>query len=599
MKPKHPSVPVQPEFACATESTPTNIIMSSGQGETTIAVKAICGDDIRRFHLPQGAGFESLANEVVKRFSLEGKQIALKFKDDENEWCSLTTDEDLSEAQSIAKQLTPPILRVQIWVSVEVTGKQHARKDAPTSASAADEFAEAAQKFFFSFPEAAAEAQRPGHHAQHPPAHPVVHHGVTCDASGMSPIIGARYHKIGEDYDLCEAEFAKISSTDKSLYEKIDLPRHNPCHGFPRMFGFGGGRGFKFGGHFQGHPHAMGGQHPFAGGRGFGKKGGWWRQHGAGGPLSARFVADVNLPDGTNVEPGNKFIKTWRLRNDGTATWPATTGLVFLKGDQLHTDNVKPVGAVAVGDECEISVEMIAPEAPGRYVSFWRLSASGEAERNRPHSMLLAPFGQRLWVQVLVSEDGTTCNFVQDSSVQAAEDILESNAPAASAQPPSTAEPTPIEANLEQLKELATPFAEAFGLPAEFVDNSMPMLANVLKSFPGSEGMLQSFLAQMAQSARDESQEAPASSEHSKAASEHVPQPFTAEAEASKTAAVAEPPTVVQSPAALPGSIEEKLKQLHDMGFLNEAENRAAIEKAEGEVHRAIDLLMSETVGAE
>ena len=158
MKPQHPNVPVQPEFACATESTPTNIIMSSGQ--ETIAVKAICGDDIRRFHLPQGAGFESLVNEVVKRFSLEGKQIALKFKDDENEWCSLTTDEDLSEAQSIAKQLTPPILRVQIWVSVEVTGKQHARKDAPTCASAADEFAEAAQKFFFSFPEAAAEAHR-------------------------------------------------------------------------------------------------------------------------------------------------------------------------------------------------------------------------------------------------------------------------------------------------------------------------------------------------------------------------------------------------------------------------------------------------------
>ena len=56
---------------------------------------------------------------------------------------------------------------------------------------------------------------------------------------------------------------------------------------------------------------------------------------------------------------------------------------------------------------------------------------------------------------------------------------------------------------------------------------------------------------------------------------------------------------MVQSPAALPGSIEEKLKQLHDMGFLNEAENRAAIEKAEGEVHRAIDLLMWETLGAE
>jgi tetratricopeptide (TPR) repeat protein len=53
----------------------------------------------------------------------------------------------------------------------------------------------------------------------------LVRHGVTCDASGMLPIIDTRYHKIGEDYDLCEAEFAKLSEADKSLYEKID-PRH-------------------------------------------------------------------------------------------------------------------------------------------------------------------------------------------------------------------------------------------------------------------------------------------------------------------------------------------------------------------------------------
>jgi hypothetical protein len=33
------------------------------------------------------------------------------------------------------------------------------------------------------------------------------------------------------------------------------------------------------------------------------------------------------------------------------------------------------------------------------------------------------------------------------------------------------------------------------------------------------------------------------------------------------------------------------------MGFLNEAENRAAIEKAEGKVHHAIDLLCTTHVG--
>jgi hypothetical protein len=48
-----------------------------------------------------------------------------------------------------------------------------------------------------------------------------VHDGVTCDASGMSPIVGTRFHKIGEYYDLCEAEFAKLSEGDKALFEKI------------------------------------------------------------------------------------------------------------------------------------------------------------------------------------------------------------------------------------------------------------------------------------------------------------------------------------------------------------------------------------------
>ena len=51
-----------------------------------------------------------------------------------------------------------------------------------------------------------------------------MHHGVACDASGMSPIVGTRYHKSGQDYDLCEAEFAKLSETDKPLYEKIQSP---------------------------------------------------------------------------------------------------------------------------------------------------------------------------------------------------------------------------------------------------------------------------------------------------------------------------------------------------------------------------------------
>jgi WD40 repeat protein len=59
------------------------------------------------------------------------------------------------------------------------------------------------------------------------PSPMAVHHGVSCDASGMSPIIGTRYHKIDADYDLCEAEFTKLSEVEKSMYKKIDQPRNS------------------------------------------------------------------------------------------------------------------------------------------------------------------------------------------------------------------------------------------------------------------------------------------------------------------------------------------------------------------------------------
>merc|ERR1719158_2416634 len=60
---------------------------------------------------------------------------------------------------------------------------------------------------------------------------PVKHWGVSCDASGMYPIVGVRYTKIGENYDLCEAEFNKLSSEEQALFQKIDTPQRRGCMG--------------------------------------------------------------------------------------------------------------------------------------------------------------------------------------------------------------------------------------------------------------------------------------------------------------------------------------------------------------------------------
>eukprot|EP00729_Bicosta_minor_P007175 gene7175-17692_t len=55
-----------------------------------------------------------------------------------------------------------------------------------------------------------------------------VHRFVRCDKSGMNPIKGTRYHLAGANYDLCEAEFIKLSEEEKAKYTVINKPRSTP-----------------------------------------------------------------------------------------------------------------------------------------------------------------------------------------------------------------------------------------------------------------------------------------------------------------------------------------------------------------------------------
>jgi hypothetical protein len=62
---------------------------------------------------------------------------------------------------------------------------------------------------------------------------PAVHHGVTCDKSGMTPIIGNRYKKRNENYDLCESEYQKLSKEEQGQYDKIARPANQPSNNMP------------------------------------------------------------------------------------------------------------------------------------------------------------------------------------------------------------------------------------------------------------------------------------------------------------------------------------------------------------------------------
>lgn len=108
--------------------------------------------------------------------------------------------------------------------------------------------------------------------------------------------------------------------------------------------------------------------------------------------LRATFVADLNSEDGQVFPAGTEFVKTWFIRNDGQTEWPESTKLTFIAGDRMSSfigaPMAYPVGNVQPGQIEEISVlHLRAPELPGKYIGFWRLTDGTK------------PFGQSVWCE--------------------------------------------------------------------------------------------------------------------------------------------------------------------------------------------------------
>ncbi len=111
------------------------------------------------------------------------------------------------------------------------------------------------------------------------------------------------------------------------------------------------------------------------------------------GILDARFVRDVTIPDGQIVAPGEAFKKVWELRNEGEVDWPEGTTLQHVSGPAFGPVESVSLRSRAPGETAEIAVEMVAPNEPGLYTSYWQLCIEQQC------------FGPRIWVQIRVSEE--------------------------------------------------------------------------------------------------------------------------------------------------------------------------------------------------
>lgn len=89
------------------------------------------------------------------------------------------------------------------------------------------------------------------------------------------------------------------------------------------------------------------------------------------------FVADVTIPDNTDIPPGVSYVKTWRVRNTGTCTWGLGTIWFFSGGSQMGGPDAVRVPETRPGETVDISVNLVAPSTPGTYIGYWQLSLPG------------------------------------------------------------------------------------------------------------------------------------------------------------------------------------------------------------------------------
>lgn len=115
---------------------------------------------------------------------------------------------------------------------------------------------------------------------------------------------------------------------------------------------------------------------------------------------AATFVADVTVPDNSEIDANTTFMKIWRIQNSGTCTWDDQYQLVPAGGPLLGANvTMLPMpGQVGPGQTVELTLIMLAPATPGAYQSDWKIQTPqntyfGMGRSNTP-----------LWVKIKVIE---------------------------------------------------------------------------------------------------------------------------------------------------------------------------------------------------
>lgn len=89
------------------------------------------------------------------------------------------------------------------------------------------------------------------------------------------------------------------------------------------------------------------------------------------------YIADITIPDNSELKPGVDFEKVWRVQNTGTCTWDEGYKLAFIGGDTAldpYTHEFKNASDfVAGGATADLGIDLTAPLTEGTYSATWRM----------------------------------------------------------------------------------------------------------------------------------------------------------------------------------------------------------------------------------
>ncbi|MEP6894325.1 MAG: CAP domain-containing protein [Chloroflexota bacterium] len=82
---------------------------------------------------------------------------------------------------------------------------------------------------------------------------------------------------------------------------------------------------------------------------------------------TAGFVADITIPDNTQIDGGAEFVKTWRIVNKGTCIWASDYKLAYYSEERMNAPATVPLAITYPGQTVDISVTLTAPNTAGSH----------------------------------------------------------------------------------------------------------------------------------------------------------------------------------------------------------------------------------------